>query len=368
MIPFLDLAKINASYQKELEQDFKKFLNAGQYVLGSPVSNFEQEFAAYCQTDHCIGVGNGLDALRLIFEGYKVLGKLEEGDEVLVCAHSYIATILAITQAGLKPAFVDAKTSHFNFDLKQLNQSVSENVKAIIVTHLYGQLGPMEALLAFAEKNDLLLIEDAAQAHGARLGKDASKAAGNFGHAAGFSFYPTKNLGALGDAGAVVTSDSALAEVISALRNYGSSKRYLNKYEGFNSRLDGLQAAFLSRKLKDLDTANDKRQRIAKQYLAKIRNPKISLPFYDGSQNHIFHLFVVRIAQRALLMEHLQAAGIGYLIHYPVPPHKQRALQSYNEQHYPIAEKLADEVLSIPLHPALTAQEVNFIIEALNSF
>ncbi len=366
MIPFLDLKAINQRFEAEFQHAFQSFLNSGYYILGNQVKLFEANFARFCGTKNCIGVGNGLDALRLILEGYKVLGRLEENDEVLVASNTYIATILAIKQAGLKPVLVEADLDTYNFDIKSLKDSISEKTKAIMPVHLYGELSPMAEILKISKENNLLVIEDAAQAHGAK--NEAGKCAGNLGNAAGFSFYPTKNLGALGDGGAVTTNDDELAEVIIKLRNYGASTKYVNDLLGFNSRLDEVQAAFLNVKLPVLDSDNERRRAIAKKYILEINNEKIILPQYDGSENHIFHLFVVRIKNRNEFVDHLDRNGIGHLIHYPIPPHKQEALLEYSHLKFTITEQIHNEVMSIPISPIMTDETVNRVISILNSY
>lgn len=372
-VPFLDLQKINARFENDFQIQLQHLLQEGQYILGDSVKNFEDEFAQYCKAAHCLGVGNGLDALRLILEGYKLLGKLKEGDGVLVAANSFIATVLAIKQAGLKPVFIDVEPALFNIDVEQLQNHDLTGVKAIIMTHLYGQLGPIEQVIDFARAHELLVIEDAAQAHGAtRAYTDQEPPqytkAGNFGHAAAFSFYPTKNLGALGDGGAVVTQDTNLFECIDKLRNYGTSSKYINDFVGFNTRLDAIQAKWLLIKLKQLDADNARRREIALQYLHEVVNAKIKLPFYDGSQAHVFHVFVVQVADRPSFLEHLEIYKVNSLIHYPIPPHKQQALRTYNEEHYPTAEKLAQEVVSIPISPVMTEAQVSHTITCLNAY
>ena len=366
MIPFLDLHKINVRFETNFQSRFNDFLDSGYYILGNSVQDFEREYAAYCGTAYCIGVGNGLDALRLILEAYKVLGRLKEGDEVLVASNTYIATIIAIKQAGLEPVLVEAEVEAYNFDLHALEASMTGKTKAIMPVHLYGQLSPMSALRAIAKIKGLLLIEDAAQAHGA---KDVDgKRAGNLGDAAGFSFYPTKNLGALGDGGAVTTNDEALAAVIRKLRSYGSSSKYVNEYIGINSRLDELQAAFLSCKLPYLDRDNQRRRVIANRYFSEIKNDKLSLPSYDGSENHIFHLFVVMVKDRNDFIEYLTENSVGTLIHYPIAPHHQKAFVEYKHLDFPITEKIHREVVSIPMSPILTEEEVTQVISVINSY
>ncbi len=366
MIPFLDLHAINARFEKQFQNSFQQFLDSGHYILGNQVKLFEVNFARFCGAKHCIGVGNGLDALRLIVEGYKILGKLKENDEILVAANTYIATILAIKQAGLKPVLVEADLATYNFDIYSLKNSISDKTKAIMPVHLYGQLSPMEEILKISKENNLLVIEDSAQAHGAK--DEFGRIAGNIGDAAGFSFYPTKNLGALGDGGAVTTNDDALADVIKKIRNYGTSTKYVNEYLGFNSRLDELQAAFLNVKLPTVDADNTRRRAIAKKYISKIKNEKITLPKYDGTENHVFHLFVVRAENRNGFIDFLDRNNIGHLIHYPLPPHKQQALSAFSNLSFPITEQIHNQVISIPMSPVLNDEEVEIVISVLNSY
>lgn len=366
MIPFLDIKAINQRFETDFQNSFQKFLDSGYYILGNQVRLFEANFANFCGTTHCIGTGNGLDALRLILEGYKVLGKLKENDEVLVASNTYIATILAIKQAGLKPVLVETDFDTYNFNINSLKTSISNKSKAIMPVHLYGQLSPMKEILEIAKHNNLLVIEDAAQAHGAK-DKDGNRA-GNLGDAAGFSFYPTKNLGALGDGGAVTTNDDALAEVILKLRNYGTSSKYVNDILGFNSRLDEIQAAFLNCKLPSLDIDNTRRRAFATMYNSEIKNEKITLPRFDGSENHIFHLYVVRVQNRNNFIDYLDRNGIGHLIHYPIPPHKQKALLEFADLSFPNTERMHNEVLSIPMSPVMTDNDVNKVISVLNNY
>ena len=363
-IPFLDLKAVNARYEPAFQRRFQDFLAGGTYILGDAVTQFENEFASYCGTAYCMGTGNGLDALRLIFEGYKSLGKLKVGDGVLLAANSYIATVLAVIHAGLKPVFAEVEDKTFNLDLGKLAEP-DASVKAILVTHLYGQLGPVEPLSAYAKKHQLLFIEDASQAHGAVLN---GKKAGSFGDAAAFSFYPTKNLGALGDAGAVITSEASLAVVIDRLRNYGRVNTHETKYAGFNSRLDSLQALFLSEKLKDLDAANSTRRSIAQRYLAAITNPLLKLPHCNKPEAHVFYVFVIQVPNRDNFLAYLDNADIGYAIHYKKVAYQQQALSEFNALHFPVAEAIAESCVSIPLNPALTHAEVGEIIAVLNQY
>ena len=364
MIPFLDLKKLNAPYEEALTAAFKETLHQGDYILGEAVTRFEHEFADFCGANYCLGTGNGFDALQLIFEGYKQLGKLQEGNGILLAANSYIATVLAVMHAGLKPVFVEIETSTFNIDLEQLPEA-EPSVKAILITHLYGQLGPVTAAAAYAQKHNLLFIEDAAQAHGATFN---TKKAGNFGDAAAFSFYPTKNLGALGDGGAVTSNDEALIAVIKSLRNYGRTSFAENSHAGFNSRLDTLQAAFLSEKLKNLNADNLQRRAIATRYLAEITNPKITLPFWDTSAQHVFHLFVVLIENRDHFLSYLKNSEVGFGVHYAIPPYQQKALKAYNHLKFPLTEKVAQTCVSIPSNPTLDAEAVTQIISVLNRY
>lgn len=366
MIEFLNLKRLNAPFQKAFEEKFTSFLEKGWYVLGDEVRLFEEEYASYCGTDHCISTANGLDALRMILEGYKILGKLQEGDEVLVCSHTYIATILGVIQAGLTPVLVEADKETFNFNFDDLTRKITSRTRAIMPTHLYGQLANMERVSTLAKANTLLVITDAAQSHGAIASN--GKRSGSLADASGHSFYPTKNLGALGDAGAVTTSDPQLAAIIKSYRNYGFEERYVAQFAGINSRLDELQACFLRIKLKDLDFQNEKRRTIAKQYLAEIKNPDIKLPIWEGKTDHVFHLFVIQCTQRDHLKSYLEQNGIKTIIHYPVPPHKQKALQNLNALSFPTTEVLHETVLSIPIDPEMTSIEVQQVISVINSF
>ena len=373
MIPFLDLKKINEPYEAAFQEKLKTILDNGWYILGNEVAAFETNFAKYCGTHHCIGAGNGFDALVLIFKGYIQLEKLQKGDEVIVPANTYIASILAILQADLIPVLVEPKLETYNINPALIQEKITSKTKAILVVHLYGQMAEMDRLNEIAVANDLLVIEDAAQAHGAISPlipeggmKEREKAPPS--GASAFSFYPGKNLGALGDAGAVTTNDSELAKVIQSLRNYGSETKYYNDYIGVNSRLDEIQAAFLNVKLPYLDLENEKRRTIAKRYLSEIKNEKITLPFWDLSSSHVFHLFVIRTKNRSDLREHLDQNGIQTVIHYPIPPHRQKALKQFNNLSLPITEKIHDEVLSLPISSVLTIDEISYIVDVLNKY
>jgi len=367
MIKFLDLPKINARFDTQFKNQFDSFLNTGQYILGDGVNTFETNFAAFCGTKHCIGVSNGFDALVLIFKGYMELGVLSKGDQVIVPANTFIASILALLEVGLEPVMVDPNPSTFNIEASDIKKQLTNKTKAILVVHLYGQLCNMEAINDLAKQKQLLVIEDAAQAHGA-LNKSLHSTAGNLGDAAAFSFYPSKNLGALGDAGAITTNNSNLADVIFKLRNYGTSTKYKNEILGVNNRMDEIQALFLNIKLSALKNDNSHRQSIAKQYISKINNNKIKLPFYDGSKNHVFHLFVVLVNNRQHFLEYLKVNNIEAAVHYPIPPHKQVALQRFNHLKFPITEKIHETCVSLPISPIMTSLEVDTVIEKLNKY
>lgn len=366
MIPYLDLKRIFIRYESQWTEAFREVLHSGQYILGQEVEAFESDFAQYCGTDICLGCGNGLDALRLIFEGYKISGRLKAGNEVLVPANTYIATWLAVLQSGLIPVPVEPDIESCNICPKNIEAAITPRTRAILPVHLYGRLADMPAILSIAKKYHLLVIEDAAQAHGAEL---SGKKAGAWGDAAGFSFYPGKNLGAPGDAGAVCTSDSELAKIIRALRNYGSEKKYYNTYPGFNSRLDTLHAAFLRRRLPMLSNENRERMEIAAYYLQNIQNPHLQLPHAGADGCHVWHIFQVQSKARTQLMQHMEKEGIGYLIHYPIPPHHQAFLaETYGHYAFPVTEKIHNETLSIPLYPGLSKSEQEKVIRVMNEF
>lgn len=366
MIHFLNLKKINQPFEVAFQEKMKQLLEGGWYILGNEVKQFETDFAAYCGTRYCIGVGNGLDALVLIFKAYIQLGKLQKGDEVIVPANTYIASILAVLQADLIPVLVEPRLETYNINPEEIEAKITSKTKAILPVHLYGQLCEMKAINEIAQKYKLLVIEDAAQAHGSQFSEN--ERAGNLSNAAAFSFYPGKNLGALGDGGAITTNDDALAEVLFSMRNYGSKVKYENEIIGVNSRLDELQAAFLNIKLKQLDSENEFRRSMAKRYLSEIKNDKIILPNWDFSQNHVFHLFIIRTSNRIDLQNYLKENAIETMIHYPIPPHKQKALANWNQLSFQITEKIHDEVLSIPLNSGLEASEVEHIITILNHY
>ncbi|MEM7185188.1 MAG: DegT/DnrJ/EryC1/StrS family aminotransferase [Bacteroidota bacterium] len=366
MIPFLDLHSVNSRFHEQFETAFREVLDSGYFILSDKVEAFEKQFASFCGVRHCIGVGNGLDALRLILEGYKALGRLQEGQEVLVASNTFIATILAIKQAGMKPVLVETQFEGFNFKLEALESAISENTAAIMPVHLYGQLANMASINQLAAKHSLLVIEDAAQAHGAK--DESGHRAGSLAEAAGFSFYPAKNLGALGDAGAITTNDDDLAKMVRKLRNYGGSQKYVSDEVGINSRLDVLQAVFLGIKLGALDEDNDARRKIAARYLSEIKNKKVVLPMYNGSEDHVFHLFVVRVADRSHFRAYLEAEGVGSLIHYPIAPHEQKAFPEFADISFPVAERLHREVVSLPISPVMTPEQVETVISVVNRY
>lgn len=359
MIPFLDIKAINKPYEAKFQEKLNQFLEKGWYILGDEVKAFEDEFAAYSGSKYCIGVGNGLDAIALTLNAYIEMGNLQKGDEIIVPANTYIASILGILHAGLAPVLVEPDINTYNIDPKLIEAKISHKTKGMLIVHLYGQLAMMDEIMEIGYKYNLLIVEDAAQAHGIKF---------KGSHTRTFSFYPGKNLGALGDAGAVVTNDEKLAKVIKALSNYGSKQKYYNDYIGFNSRLDELQAAFLRVKLPHLAAENEKRRTIANRFLSEIKNDKIVLPFYDGSDNHVFHLFVIRTENREGLHQYLKENGIETMIHYPVAPHKQVAMKEFHHLFLPITEKIHEEVLSLPMGPVLKEVEIDFVIEKLNAW
>jgi dTDP-4-amino-4,6-dideoxygalactose transaminase len=370
MIPFLDLKAVNAVYRDELIEAATRVIDSGWYIQGEECRLFEQEFAAYCGTKHCIGVANGLDALTLTLRAWKELGRLREGDEVIVPANTYIATILAITENRLTPVLVEPDIDTYTISPKLMRQAITTKTKAVMPVHLYGRLAEMPEIMAIAEEHNILVLEDAAQAHGASLN---GRKAGNWGHAAGFSFYPGKNLGALGDAGAVTTNDDELAQTIRALGNYGSHKKYENLYQGVNSRLDEMQAAMLRVKLKHLDEETQHRREIAASYCQHIKHPDIILPAQNPSLitqslNHVWHLFVIRCQKRDALQEYLKEQGVQTLIHYPVPPHKQKAYGELGNLSFPITEQIHEHVLSLPMGPTLDSNVSNIVLELINNF
>ncbi|WP_330927275.1 DegT/DnrJ/EryC1/StrS family aminotransferase [Candidatus Sororendozoicomonas aggregata] len=364
MTPFLDLKTINQQYREELIKAATRVIDSGWYILGEELKAFELAFAQYCETSHCLGVGSGLDALSLILRGYREMGVMKAGDEVIVCANTYIASLLAISENGLKPVLVEPDQLTFNLNPDHVIHHISPRTKAIMAVHLYGQVTEMDALRRVAKAHGLKLIEDCAQAHGALY---KGKKAGSLGDAAGFSFYPGKNLGALGDGGAVTTSDTTLAKIIDRLRNYGSEKKYHHIYKGVNSRLDEMQAALLRVKLKYLDSEIIERRRVAYEYMARICHPDIQLPTIKRPESHVWHLFVIRAKYRDVLIKQLHNCNIQALVHYPVAPHKQPAYQEIAHQQLPITERLHEEVVSLPVSAVMTKEEIDKIVSAVNT-
>ena len=362
MIPFLDLGQINAPHQVRIRAATERVLASGWYVLGSEVAAFETAFARYVGVNHCIGVANGLEALTLVLKAWN----FPVGSEVIVPSNAYIASVLAVTHAGLIPVLVEPDVYSYTIDPEQVIDAITPNTRAILPVHLYGRATDMAPLLALAKAHDLRVLEDAAQAHGATY---RGRQAGALGHAAGFSFYPTKNLGALGDAGAITTNDAELAAQLRRWRNYGSAQKYHNDVLGYNSRLDELQAAILLEKLPFLTEENIRRQQIARRYLTELTLADLILPPADAIEQDVWHLFVVRHPCRDAFREHLRQQGIGTDIHYPVPPHQQVAYAGvWPANAFPIASQLHREVVSLPLNPAMTDQDVGRVIGAVNGF
>jgi len=372
MIPFYDLKSINKIYKKEFIDVVQRVINSGYYMIGPETKNFEEKYAKFCCASYCIGIGNGLDALTLTLKSFKEIGIINDGDEVLVPANTYIATILSISANNLKPIPIEPDIKTYNLDYNNIKDKINSKTKAIMVVHLYGQPANMDPIMEIAQKHNLIVIEDAAQAHGAKY---KGKTIGSISDASCFSFFPGKNLGALGDAGAVTTKDKEIAQLVTSLRNYGeatydniSERKYLNSYKGVNSRMDEIQAGFLSIKLNDLENDTNNRKKIAQKYLLEINNSKITLPFVPDWADPAWHLFVIRTKDRNSLKSYLESSGISTLIHYPVPPHKQKAFSEWNHLSLPITEKIHHEVLSLPLYPKLPEKDQMFIIETLNNY
>jgi dTDP-4-amino-4,6-dideoxygalactose transaminase len=365
MIPFLDLKGINAQYRSDLIDACTSVIDSGWYIQGKECTEFENEFAKYCGAKYAIGVANGLDALILILRAYKELGIMQDGDEVIVPSNTYIASILAISDNNLTPMLVEPSLETYLLDPEKIEEKISSKTKAIMPVHLYGQTCQMDSIYAIAKKHNLKVIEDSAQSHGAYFN---DKRCGTLGDASGFSFYPGKNLGALGDGGAVTTDDKELAETIRALGNYGSHQKYKNLYKGVNSRLDEMQAAMLRVKLRYLDGEIDHRRKIANYYLEHITSTHISLPKVRKEDNHVWHLFVIRTTKRDTLQQYLVDNGVQTLIHYPIAPHKQDAYKEWNDEKYPISEKIHDEILSLPISGVQSIEDAQKIVKILNDF
>lgn len=364
-IPFLDL-------QRELKDDYEKIMDriervvkSGWYILGQEKLEFEKKFASYCGVLNCVGVANGMEALQLIFQSYIELGELQKGDEVIVPANTFIATALAVSQCGLVPVFADCDEKTYNLSRATVEEKITSKTKAILVVHLYGQASAIDDLKELAEQHQLKLVEDAAQAHGAIYNETRT---GALGDAAAFSFYPTKNLGALGDAGAITTNDATLAEMVRELSNYGSKNRYQYAHKGINSRLDEMQAAVLSLNLAKLDDNNNKRRDIARRYLSGIKNKKIINPSVNNFESHVFHIYAIRSSNREDLKKYLQEKGISTEVHYPKVIHKGNAYKEFATEKLPVSERLQHEVLSIPIFPSLTNEEVDYVVDTLNNW
>ncbi len=365
MIRYCDLKKTTESHEPQLSEAVNRVIQSGWYILGNEVKTFEQEFAEYCGCNYCIGTGNGLDALTIIMLAYREMGVMQEGDEVIVPANTYIASLLSILQAGLKPVLCEPEWESCNIDPGKIEELITPRTKAIMAVHLYGRCANIPQIEGIAKRHSLKIIEDSAQAHGAMID---GKRTGNLGDAAGFSFYPGKNLGALGDGGAITTNDKELASTARAIANYGSEKKYINTYKGVNSRLDEIQAAVLSVKLQRLDADNERRRAIAERYNAGISNRLVKTPSIEKREEHVFHIYPVFCEQRDKLQKHLLERGIETLIHYPVPPHKQEALGEYASLALPITERIHYEELSLPCNPTMSDSDVTAVIEAVNSF
>lgn len=370
MVGFLDLKDINAPMRDELLNACARVVDSGWYINGQELQAFEEKFAQYCGVKFAVGVANGLDALILTLRAWKILGKIKEGDEVLVPANTYIASVLAITENRLVPVLVEPDSDTFNIDVVEAERKITPRTRVILPVHLYGRISDMKAVMQLAKKHDLLVLEDSAQAHGASI---ENKRAGAWGDASGFSFYPGKNLGALGDAGAITTNDESLVQTLRALRNYGSHEKYKNLFQGVNSRLDEIQAAMLSVKLEYLDAQTERRRAVAQRYVSGIKNPQIMLPLSVELKplelsEHVWHLFVIRCNSRDKLQEFLAERGIQTLIHYPIPPHKQTAYAEMNRLSFPRAEEIHQQVLSLPIGPTMTEEDIDHVIDACNAY
>ena len=364
MINYLSLQKITALHESEITTAVNQVLRSGWYLQGEHIALFEKNYAQYIGTKYCVTCGNGLDALCLIFRAYIELGLLKEGDEVIVPANTYIATILSITENHLTPILVEPDINTLEIDEKQIEQAITSRTRAIMLVHLYGRCAYMPFIGDICKRHNLLLLEDNAQAHGCHFG---NKRTGSLGNAAAHSFYPGKNLGALGDAGAVTTDDEQLAQTIRSLANYGSTCKYEFFFKGKNSRMDEIQAAVLNVKLPYLDKENQRRKQIAKAYLECINNPQIRL-IKDNDRDNVYHIFPILSPSRDRLQQYLKDNGIETMIHYPIPPHQQEAYKEWNEQHYPITEFIHQQELSLPCNPTMTDEEVYQIIDSINMY
>ena len=371
MIKFLDLQKINSLYEQELKEACARVIDSGWYIRGTECEAFEKEFAEYCGTEYAISVANGLDALILIIRAYKELGLFKPGDEIIVPANTYIASILAISANDLVPILVEPNIDDYLLDADKIEQAITDKTVAIMPVHLYGQICQMDKINSIAKKYNLKVIEDSAQSHGAYF---VDKRSGNLGDASGFSFYPGKNLGALGDAGAITTNDKVLADTIKALANYGSHEKYKNLYKGINSRLDEIQTAMLRVKLKYLEKDIECRREIADYYIKNINNPKIILPIKDSQldiqnyTNHVWHVFVIRTESRDELQKYLLDNGVQTVIHYPIASHHQDAYSEWSNDSYPISEQIHEQVLSLPIGQHLSMANIKEVVRVVNEF
>lgn len=361
MIPFLDLQQLNARYNAEIVAAMERVVRSGWYVLGEETLAFERAFARYCDAEQCVGVANGLEALQLILLAYGI----GAGDEVIVPSHTFIATWLAVSHTGAKPVPVEPEPDHYTLDPARIERAITSRTRAIIAVHLYGHPADIDAIRTVADRHGLRVIEDAAQAHGARL---RGRRVGGLGDAAAFSFYPGKNLGALGDGGAITTQDARLAETLRKLRNYGSSRKYQHELKGLNSRLDEVQSAVLRVKLDYLDEENSLRCKVAAHYCTLLRGAGVELPAVHDDVEPVWHLFVVRCQQRDALRLHLEQRGIGTLVHYPTACHRQLAYQDTSWPSLPFAERFARELISLPMSPTLRAQDVELVAAAVRGF
>lgn len=364
-VPFLSLKDITNKYSSEIHAAVKRVVDSGYYLQGNENKVFEEHYAQYIGCNHAVGVANGLDALFLILHAYMEMGVMNPGDEIIVPANTYIASILAITDNMLKPVLLEPSLETYQIDDTLIEQAINSKTKAIMIVHLYGQCAYTQKIGDLCKKYNLKLIEDNAQAHGCMF---HGVKTGALGDAAGHSFYPGKNLGAFGDAGAVTTNDDELASVVRSLANYGSAKKYVFRYKGWNSRLDEIQAAVLDVKLSHLDQDIELRKQVAKRYIAGIHNPKIILPKIFDWQQHVFHLFPIRCVERDSLQNYLTEKNIGTLIHYPIPPHKQECYAEWNNMVLPITEKIHNEELSIPMSPTMTVAQIDYVVQALNAY
>lgn len=365
MIKFLDLKKINEKFEDELKSACCRVIDSGWYIMGNELTAFENEFSNYCSCKYSVGVANGLDALTLTLRAWKEMGKLNDGDEVIVPANTYIASVLAISENKLVPILVEPDQDTFNLNVEVVEEHLTERTRVILPVHLYGQISDMPAIMQLAKKHELLVLEDCAQAHGAIID---GKKAGTWGDAGAFSFYPGKNLGALGDAGIVTTNDLKLKTVLEELRNYGSSEKYINRVKGVNSRLDEIQAAMLRVKLPYLNMEISKRRIIADIYINGITNPNVECPKFKYQEGHVWHLFVVKVTKRKEFISYLETNDISCLVHYPIPPHKQGAYEELNELALPITERLHQSVVSLPISPVMSEKDANHVVAVVNAW